>query len=183
MSSFARLAEPLESHGIFAITRPSLQGAGRPPGSGDKRLGEWRLPARTCPSLQADGDGVCGPGAAVKAGCVHGNPHAVGDTGASTGDAAIASAVGRLVGWPGNQDPWPVWHVATGLFWPAGRPCWNRNVASSPGDAATRDTGNGHSEWGGSWLPPARSRLSHKNGFHRKNTNYNQRRCGRKCRL
>ena len=160
MSSFARSAKSLESHGIFVITRPSLQGADRSPESDDKYLVEWRLRPLTPPSLQADGDGVCGPGAVATAGCVRGNPHAVGDTGASTGDAGVASAVGSRVGWPGNRDPWPVWHAATGLFWPAGRPCWSRNVASSPGDSAARDTGNGHSEWGGSWLPPARSRPS-----------------------
>src|SRR5438132_9192423 len=130
MSSFARSTKSLESHGIFAITRPSLQGVGRLPESGDTCLVEWRLWPLTCPSLQADGYGVYGPGAVATAGCVHGKRLAVGDTGASTGGADVASALGSLFGWPGNQDPWPVWHVATGLFWPAGRPCWSRNVAS-----------------------------------------------------
>ena len=128
MSSFARLAKPLESHGIFAITRPSLQGADRRPESGDKCPVEWRLPARTRPSLQADGDGVCSLGAVATADCVRGNPHAVGDTGASNGDAAVASGVGSLVGWPDNRDPWRVCHAAIGLSWPVGRPCWSRNV-------------------------------------------------------
>ena len=123
MSSFARSAKSLESHDIFAITRPSLQGADRPPGSGDKCRVECRLRARTRPSLQADGHGVCGPGAVATAGCVRGNPHVVGDTGASNGDAGVASGVGSLVGWPGNRDQWPFFRAATALFWPAGRPC------------------------------------------------------------
>src|SRR5712691_1386301 len=82
------------------------------------------------PSLQADGNGVCGPSAVAKAGCVRGNPHAVGDTGANNGDAGVASFVGSLFGWLGNRDRWPVCLAATELFWPVGRPCWSRSVGS-----------------------------------------------------
>ena len=115
--------------------------------------------------MQAHAPGACGLGAVATADCVPGSRHAVGDTGASTGDAGVASGVGNLGGWLGNQDRWQVWHAATGLFARAGRPCWSRNVASSPGDSAARDIGNGHSEWCGSWLPPARSRPSQKTAF------------------
>ena len=117
---------------------------------------------RTHPSLQADGDGVGSPGAVATAGCVRGNPHGVGDTGASTGDVRVASDVGSLVGWPGNRDRWPFLRAATALFWPAGRPCSHRNVGFWHGDSAQRDTGSGHSASCGSWLPPVRSRLSPK---------------------
>ena len=93
-----------------------MQGVGRRRESGDKCLVEWRLWPLTCPSLQADGDGVYGPGAVATAGCVRGNLHAVGDTGASTGDADVASFVSSLFGWPGNRDRWPVCLAATALF-------------------------------------------------------------------
>src|SRR5215831_15037557 len=165
MSSFASTVKLLESHDISALTHPSLQGVDRRRESGDKCLVEWRLSALTHPSLQADGGGVCGPGAVAKAGSVRGNPPAVGDTGASIGDAVVATGVGNLFGWRGNQGRWRVWPAATGLFSRAGRPGWSRNVASSPGDSAARDIGNGHSEWCGSWLPPARSRPSQKMAF------------------
>ena len=146
MSSFASTVKLLESHDISALTHPSLQGVDRRRESGDKCLVEWRLSARTRPSLQADGAAVCGPGAVATVGCVRGKPHAVGDTGASTGDAVVATGVGNRGGWRGHQGRWRVWHAATGLFSRAGRPCWSRNVASSPGDSAARDIGNGHSE-------------------------------------
>ena len=114
----------------------------------------------TRPSLHADGHDAYGPGAVATAGCVRGNPHVCGDTRASTGDAGVASDVGSLFGWPGNRDQWPFWRAATGLFWPAGRPCSHKTVGSWHGDSAQRDTGSGHSVSCGSWLPPARSRLS-----------------------
>src|ERR671924_638938 len=103
MASFARAATSLESPGICVRTRPSWQGADQRREAGDKCLVEWRLSARTRPSLQADGDDVCGPGAVATVGGVRGKPHAVGDTGASTGDAGVANAVGSRVGWLGNQ--------------------------------------------------------------------------------
>src|SRR5215475_7121731 len=109
MSSFASTAKSLESHDIFAITHPSWQGVGRRRESGDKCLVEWRLSARTHPSLQADGDGVCSPGAVATVGSVRGNPHAVGDTDASIGDAVVATGVGNRVGWRGNRGRWRVW--------------------------------------------------------------------------
>jgi hypothetical protein len=119
-----------------------------------------KVTASNRPSLQADGYGVCGPGAAATADGVRGNPPVVGDTRANTGEAAVASAVGSRVAWPGNRDRWPFCRVATALFWPAGRSGSRKTVGSWHGDSAQSDASNGHSASCGSWLPPARSRRS-----------------------
>ena len=180
MSSFASAAKSLESHDIFAITRPSLQGVDRPLGSGDTCLVECRLRVLTRPSLQADGHDAYGPGAVATAGCVRGNPHVLAILRASTGDAGVASGVGSRVGWLGNRDRWPFLRAATALFWPAGRPCSHRNRWVLARGFGTKR----HRQWtqrivrfmASSCAKPALS----KRGFDRKNKNHNQSRCGRK---
>ena len=101
MSSCASAAQCLESHDIFAITRPSWPGADRPLGSGDTCLVECRGRGRTRPSWPADGHDAYGRGAVATAGGVRGHPHVCGDMRASTGDAGVASGVGSRVGGSG----------------------------------------------------------------------------------
>ena len=122
MSSCASAAQCLESHDIFAITRPSWPGADRPLGSGDTCLVECRGRGRTRPSWPADGHDAYGRGAVATAGGVRGHPHVCGDMRASTGDAGVASGVGSRVGGLGNRERWPFLRAAPRFSGPlAGR--------------------------------------------------------------
>src|SRR5207244_322562 len=114
----------------------------------------------TRPALPAAGRDAYGPGAGATAGGVRGHPHGCGARRASPGDAGVASDGGSLLGWPGNRDLGPFLGAATALFWAAGRPGSHKTGGAWHGDSAHSATDSGHRVSCGSWLPPARSRLS-----------------------
>src|SRR5438128_2385591 len=134
---------------------------------------------RTRPSLQADGHGVCGPSAVATAGYVRGNPPVVGDTRASTGDVGVASGVGSLVGWPGNQDRWPFCALPLRFSGPLAGLVRTETLSLGTGirhkETPAMDTA--HLAVHGFLL---REAVFSQSGFDRKNKNHNQSRCGRK---
>ena len=179
MSSFARSAKPLESHGIFAITRPSLQGADRRPGSGDKcpvecgyRLEHVHLCKRTetafvVPVLlqQPIAFAVIRTPLAILAPVM----------GMLVLPAVLAvSLVGPIIGIRGEFVTLPL-RFSGPLAGLVGQKRW----VLTRGFGSTR-----HWQWAqrmvrfmaSSCAKPAIA----KNGFYRKNKNYNQSRCGRK---